>query len=90
MNIEVITKQDLQVLRQQLLEDIKQLLAGSKQEPKKWLRSADVRNMLNISAGTLQNLRVNGELRPTKIGGSFFYAFQVIQSLMQADTKRAK
>ena len=90
MNIEVITKQDLQVLRQQLLEDIKQLLAGSKQEPKKWLRSADVRKMLNISAGTLQNLRVNGELRPTKIGGSFFYAFQDIQSLMQADTKRAK
>jgi hypothetical protein len=35
MNIEVITRQDLQVLRQQLLEDIKQLLAGPKQEPKK-------------------------------------------------------
>ncbi|MEO6283978.1 MAG: helix-turn-helix domain-containing protein [Dyadobacter sp.] len=90
MNIEVITKEDLQILRRELLEDLKQLLAGSKQEPKKWLRSADVRKMLNISAGTLQNLRANGQLRPSKIGGSYFYAFQDIQSLMQADTKRAR
>ncbi|NIJ52171.1 helix-turn-helix domain-containing protein [Dyadobacter arcticus] len=90
MNIEVITKEDLQVLRRELLEDLKQLMSGSKHEPKKWLRSADVRKMLNISAGTLQNLRINGQLRPSKIGGSFFYAFQDIQSLMQADTKRRK
>lgn len=69
MNIEFVTKEDLQVLRRELLEDLKQVLAGSKQEPKKWLRSADARKMLNISAGTLQNLRINGQLRPSKIGG---------------------
>lgn len=90
MNIEVITKEDLQVLRRELLEDLKQLLLSSKQEPKKWLRSADVRKMLNISAGTLQNLRINGQLKPSKIGGSFYYAFQDIQSLMLGDTKRTK
>jgi hypothetical protein len=60
MNIELVTKEDLQVLRRELLEDLKQFLAGRKHEPKKWLRSADVRKMLNISAGTLQNLRITG------------------------------
>ncbi|QRR01557.1 helix-turn-helix domain-containing protein [Dyadobacter sandarakinus] len=90
MNIEVITKEDLQVLRRELLEDLKQFLSSSKQEPKKWLRSADVRKMLNISPGTLQNLRINGQLKPSKIGGSFYYAFQDIQLLMLGDTKRTK
>jgi hypothetical protein len=90
MNIEVITKEDLQVLRRELLEDLKQFLSSSKQEPKKWLRSADVRKMLNISPGTLQNLRITGQLKPSKIGGSFYYAFQDIQSLMLGDTKRTK
>lgn len=87
MNIEVITKEDLQELRRELLEDLKQFLASDKSEPKKWLKSADVRKMLNISPGTLQNLRINGQLRPNKVGGSFYYAFQDIQSLLQADSK---
>jgi hypothetical protein len=38
-------------------------------QSKQWLKSVDVRKMLNISPGTLQNLRINGTLRYTKIGG---------------------
>ncbi|NIJ52615.1 helix-turn-helix domain-containing protein [Dyadobacter arcticus] len=90
MNIEFITKEDLKEFRRELLEDLKQFLTCNKSEPKKWLKSADVRKMLNISPGTLQNLRINGQLRPNKVGGSFYYAFQDIQSLLTAEirTKR--
>jgi hypothetical protein len=85
MQIEVITKQDLLDFRQQLLEDLKQYLVKPTQASKqKWLKSAQVREMLNISAGTLQNLRINGTLKPTRIGGSFYYSHQDIQSLLES------
>jgi hypothetical protein len=88
MQIEVITKEDLQSLRRDLLEDLKHYFATQKENPKKWLKSGEVRKMLNISPGTLQNLRINGQLRPTKIGGSFYYLYQDIQSLLRAGTKK--
>lgn len=90
MNIEVITKEDLQVLRRELLEDLKQILTITRTEQKKWLKSADVRKMLNVSAGTLQNLRVSGHLKPNKIGGSFYYAMGDIELLLHPETKRKK
>lgn len=34
-----------------------------------WMRSNEVRKMLGISAGTLQNLGINGALPYVKIGG---------------------
>ena len=89
MHIEVITREDLQNLRLQLLQDLKQLFSASIQpEQKQWLRSAQVRKMLNISPGTLQNLRINGVLKPTKIGGSFFYQAQQIQKLLESSNTK--
>lgn len=90
MNIEVITKEDLQVLKRELLEDLKQILAATQTKPNQWLKSADVRKMLNISPGTLQNLRIAGHLKPNKIGGSFYYALGDIENLLLPETKRKK
>ena len=67
MTFEVITKDDLKTLKQEIITELKTIL-GSQTEQKKWLKSADVREMLNISPGTLQNLRVNGTLPFTKMG----------------------
>ena len=36
------------------------------------LKSKDVRDMLGISAGTLQTLRINGTLAWSKIGGTYY------------------
>ena len=82
MEIEIITKQDLMAFRQQLLEDIKKLIQPTEQ--KKWLRSRAVRKLLNISAGTLQNLRVNGTLHPVRLDGSkiWYYDFKEIEDLL--------
>jgi hypothetical protein len=50
---------------------------------KKWLKSSEVRKMLGISPGTLQNLRVNGSLPFTKIGGIIFYSQEDIERLLK-------
>lgn len=54
------------------------------QPTKKWLKSPDVRKLLNISAGTLQNLRVNKTIPFTKIGGVIFYDSDDIQKMLQS------
>jgi phage pi2 protein 07 len=74
MAAEIITTDDLREFKIELLEDIKKLLSGgSDQSQKKWLKSPEVRKLLNISAGTLQNLRINGTLPYTKVGGVIYY-----------------
>jgi hypothetical protein len=49
---------------------------------KKWLKSKEVRELLQISSGTLQNLRVRGVLEFTRIGGTLFYDAAVIGRLL--------
>jgi len=84
MAVEIITKEELQTFRVELLNDIKQLLESSgKLEQKKWLKSPEVRKMLGISPGTLQNLRVNGTLPFTKIGSLFYYPYEDINKILE-------
>lgn len=88
MQLEIVTKDDLQMFRQQLLEDIQRLLQPT-QVPKKWLRSREVRKLLQISAGTLQNLRINNSLHPVRLAGSkiWFYDADEIEALLHQKTK---
>ncbi|WPU95843.1 helix-turn-helix domain-containing protein [Mucilaginibacter sabulilitoris] len=86
MATEIITKEDLNEFRERLLSDIKSLLAGNPvQENTRWLKSYPVKNMLRISPGTLQNLRVNGTISYTKIGGILYYKYDDIQRLLDGN-----
>lgn len=53
------------------------------EQPKKWLKSSEVKSLLRISPGTLQNLRINGTLTYTKIGGIIFYSYEEILKVME-------
>jgi hypothetical protein len=80
----IITTEDLREFKMELLEDIKQLLqTNSGQSIKKWLKSPEVRDLLGISPGTLQNLRINGTLPYTKIGGVLYYDYQEILKVLE-------
>ena len=83
MSAQIITTEDLKEFKTELLQDIKDLLK-EQQNPvtKKWLKSVEVRKILNISPGTLQTLRVNGTLPHTKIGGTNYYNFTDIEKLL--------
>lgn len=83
MAIEVITKEDLNEFRQLLIADLSTLLEiKPQQQQKKWLKSNEVRELLNISPGTLQNLRINGTLTYTRVGGIIFYESAHIDKLL--------
>jgi len=84
MAAEVITTDDLRKFKIELLSDIEKLLKVLSGTPfKRWLKSYEVRKLLNISPGTLQNLRMNGTLPFTKIGGVIYYAFDDIHKMIE-------
>lgn len=86
MNVEVITKDDLLAFRLQLINDLKELLFSNQKTVKEWLRSSEVRKLMKISPGTLQNLRITGKLKFTKIGGIHYYRYSDIELLLTSDT----
>ncbi len=68
----------------ELLEEIKAIINHQTGfAPKKWLKSPEVRDLLSISPGTLQNFRINGTLPYTKVGGVIYYDYEEIQKVMQ-------
>lgn len=86
MNVELITRDDLEKFKKELLEEIRKHSPHPRRnghEPRAWLKSYEVRKLLGISAGTLQNLRVNVTLPYKKIGGLMYYKYEDIQSLME-------
>jgi hypothetical protein len=58
-------------------------------DQKLWLKSNEVRKLLNISAGTLQNLRVNGTLTYTKIGGILYYSSNDLEKVIETNKVEA-
>ena len=87
MAAQIITKEDLDEFREKLLIEIRILLGKSPDEPKKWLKSYQVKNLLKISPGTLQNLRTNGTLPFTKIGGILYYKQEDIMKILEGPSK---
>jgi len=77
----------------ELLEEIKKLLnnqSGSGSGSKKWLKSTEVMKLLQISPGTLQNFRINGNLPFTRIGGSIYYDADEINKILMENRSNHK
>ncbi|WP_338378823.1 helix-turn-helix domain-containing protein [uncultured Flavobacterium sp.] len=85
MTVNLITQEDLVEFRKQLLNDVNEIITNNTQQQKKWLKSAEVRKLLNISPGTLQNLRINGTLKYTKIGSIMYYDNTDINKLLNGN-----
>lgn len=74
-----ITKEDLQQFGTFLIGTIRKMMEGVSTTDKEaiqpeWLKSRAVRRMLDISPGTLQNLRITGKVRFKKVLGSYYYS----------------
>jgi len=86
MAIEVVTKEDLQQFRIQLVNDIKQLISPRESiVDKQWLKNSEVKKILNVSSNTIQRLRIAGKLRSSKIGGVHYYRYADIEKMLNAD-----
>jgi len=86
MEINLVTKEDLAVFKDEILIAIREALTKASENDvtkKQWLRSPDVQKLLGISSGTLQTLRVNGTLPYRKIGGSMFYHISDMEKMLK-------
>lgn len=94
MAAEIITLEDLEQFRLTLVENIRKLLCENQpvREQEKetiWLKSHQVQRMLGISPGTLQNLRINGTLPYSKVGGVIFYDRREIIKVMEMNKRNS-
>ena len=86
MAAEVITTDDLREFRMELLEELQTFIKQIAQKPtKRWLKSPQVKELMGISAGTLANLRVNGTLQYSKLGGIILYDYDHIVEVIESN-----
>lgn len=93
MPAEILTTDDLREFKQEMLAEIKLLLSdisALKPADKKYLKSLELQEILDMSPASLQNLRNARVLPYTKIGGTFYYEWNDIVQLMDKFKKPAK
>jgi hypothetical protein len=84
VSAQIITTDDLREFKLELLDEIGKLFENKREAgEKRWLKSSEVRKLLNVSPGTLQTLRVNGTLPYTKVGGTHYYNLNDIEKLLR-------
>jgi len=81
LNHQLVTKRDLLNVVNALLTELKSV--KKEEKPAQWLKSSEVRKLLRISPGTLQNLRINGTLNFKRIGGIIYYKYEDIQNMLE-------
>ena len=89
MAVNILTHEDLEHFKNELFMELKELLLNDQQPQKKWLKSDEVKKLLNVSSSTLQTLRINGTLQYSKIGGIIYYDFDHIEKTLQKNLKLA-
>ncbi|MEK6510104.1 helix-turn-helix domain-containing protein [Myroides sp. C4067] len=85
MNVELITKEDLEQFKTDIINEIRRYSPFNRkkdEQAKQWIKSFEVRKLLGISPGTLQNMRLKGTIPYKKIGGLIFYRYEGIVEMM--------
>jgi hypothetical protein len=81
---QLVTIEDLEQFKTDLLLSIKALLADNIGKPtRKWLKSYEVKKLLGCSNGTLQVLRANGTLPCAWLGKTPYYDSDDIDRVLQ-------
>ena len=86
MGIDIVTREDLQTFRMQLLEDIKSLLQQGRETSLgnvEGYKTANVRKILGCSVNKLVSLRVARKIRTKKIGGTVYYNKEDVKRLVE-------
>ncbi|OOG78165.1 DNA-binding protein [Flavobacterium sp. A45] len=73
-----ITKDDLKQFGLLLVEQLKQIIEDNRNNEEgglnpDWLKSRIARKLMDMSAASLQNLRITGKVRFKKVLGSYYY-----------------
>lgn len=85
MPVTIVTIEDLIQFKEELILEFKQILENSGVNQKEqWIKTPELKKILKISHGTLQNLRINGTIPYTKIGGIIYYNKQEILKIIES------
>jgi hypothetical protein len=81
-----ITKDDLKQFGLLLMEQFKQVIENNQNEEDndlnpEWLKGRAVRKLMDMSAASLQNLRITGKVRFKKVLGSYYYSKSDLMNL---------
>jgi len=86
---EGVTKEDLRQFGLFLIGTIRKMIEagndGKELIHPEWLKSRVVRKILDISPGSLQNLRITGKIRFKKVLGSYYYNRADLMSFFNED-----
>ncbi|PKO99297.1 MAG: DNA-binding protein [Bacteroidetes bacterium HGW-Bacteroidetes-2] len=83
MGTPIITQADLDQFKEDVINELRSLMAKEKTVKTRWLKNTEVKKMLQISHSTLQTLRANGTLSYTKVGGIIYYDGEEIEKMME-------
>ena len=87
-----VTKEDLHQFGLLVIAKIRTMIDGIKTEdkealPTEWLKARVVRKLLDISPGSLQNLRITGKVKFKKVLGSYYYNREDLMRLFGDEKK---
>lgn len=81
MELQVLTTEDLEKFRKQLITDIEKLINAK--YPKRWLKTNEVMELLGLSEVTLQTLRNRGQIPFRKLGGTVYFNAEELDEYIQ-------
>lgn len=93
MAAQIVTVEDLELFKNELITELKEIIETNS-TPKEeklsrvWLKSHQVQRLLGISPATLQNLRINGTVPFSKVGGVIFYPEEGIQKVLTDNLRK--
>jgi len=84
---QLVTIADLDDFKTEIISSMKALFKNA-QGPKKWLKTSEVRKLINVSPGKLQTMRDSGLLAYTKIGGNIYYDPDDVYQMFEGNKTR--
>jgi hypothetical protein len=89
IDMNLATREDLEQWKNELIQEVSNLIKDHSPQQKKWVKSKRAREILNCSPGTLQNLRQNGTLEFSKVGGTLYYSMDSILKTLEKNKQNA-
>jgi len=86
----VATLEDLERMKNEIIQALKEATLSNSTSQKKWIRSREVREMLGISSSTLQTMRIKGEIPYSKISGIIYYPVEGIQKILDKNLRNSE
>jgi len=81
MQVEFVTKQDLNSMRKLIVDDLKKILEVEDKPKERWIKSKAAREMLQCSPGTLNKLKQ--KIKHNKIEGTLYWSKDSILEMLE-------